>query len=493
MAADRMHSHPTLLRLASRVRTRWLLRVLRQGLLVSVVGVALIGIVGRLSGAEGWPMVAVGWAIVSMAAALGVGVWRAPNEWAVAREADALGLSERVTSSLHARASGASVAELVELDARSALDGLDPNRYGITDGGRAWRALGVASAILAMLLVVPLPQLGPQSNSADAQRVTAAQQRVEAMQVPTPGADARRRSDLDARTDEQLQALRDALARTTTSTDAARALEQAQQQLARLPNGDDYAARRSVDAVASALEAQQDDALIPLAQALRVRDEHGAQQALGELEQRPTALQAAANAAAASNPRLAGALRRAAGAPTDKDLQQQLSQSIADASALDRLEQNMANLGQLRAATLPAGATLVPATGTPTGYALASGTPPANATPVGFGMGASAPGGGASPNGTQPYDPVFSPTHLGGDPGPQVQVGGDPSDARGERVDLPRGPLTAGDVRPYDQVYAQYAQEARQSVSRQSLPPNVQSMVDRYFGAIAPTPGSTQP
>jgi hypothetical protein len=41
-------------------------------------------------------------------------------------------------------------------------------------------------------------------------------------------------------------------------------------------------------------------------------------------------------------------------------------------------------------------------------------------------------------------------------------------------------------VRPYNQVYAEYAQEARQSAARQSLPANVQTLVDRYFGAISP-------
>ena len=46
---------------------------------------------------------------------------------------------------------------------------------------------------------------------------------------------------------------------------------------------------------------------------------------------------------------------------------------------------------------------------------------------------------------------------------------------------------------PYDQVYAQYAQEARQSTSRQSLPPNVQNLVDRYFGSIAPASDAPQP
>ena len=49
-----------------------------------------------------------------------------------------------------------------------------------------------------------------------------------------------------------------------------------------------------------------------------------------------------------------------------------------------------------------------------------------------------------------------------------------------------------GDVRPYDQVYAEYAEAARQSAARQPLPPNVQTMVERYFGAIAP-PSEGQP
>jgi hypothetical protein len=188
----------------------------------------------------------------------------------------------------------------------------------------------------------------------------------------------------------------------------------------------------------------------------------------------------------------------------------------------------VSDLGQLRASTLPAGATtsgtLVPATGTPQALALVNGTPPPGATPVGVGLGngqvppnatplglavgapasngrAPNPGAdngpsgasGASPNGTQPHDPVYAPSHPNGETGPDVQVGGDATGARGDGVDLPNGPVTAGDVRPYDQVYAQYAAEARQSAARQQLPTNVQGMVDRYFGAIAPTPGPSGP
>jgi hypothetical protein len=525
--ADELRHHPALRELAGRVRARWLLRLFRRGLLVGMLGAALISFGGRVFEVDIWPMLAIGLSLVCVGGAVLIGLADAPDDWRVAREADALGLAERVTSSLHARASGAAIADLVEHDARGALSALEPKRYAIDEGARAWRSVRLAGLVLALLLVTPLPRFGQASDSADEQRVTTARQRVEAMQLQAP-ADPRP-AELRRRSTEQVQALRDALARSTNSQDAARAIEQAQQQLARLPNGDDYAARRSIDAAVQALESQPDSVLIPLARALRAHDEQAVQQALSDLANRmdtPGALtdaqradaqlglQAAANAAAGSQPQLAGALRRAAsgvgsqqpGAVADTELQDLLSQSAAESAALDKLEQTLTNLGQLRATTSPTGATLVASTGTPTAYALGRGTPPPNATPVGVGLasgpptaarGQSAnggpPGNGASPNGTRPYDPVYAPSHLGGDPGPQVQIDGEASDARGASVDLPQGPLSAGEVRPYDQVYAEYAQEARQSAARQSLPPNVQGMVDRYFGAIAPTPGATRP
>jgi len=52
------------------------------------------------------------------------------------------------------------------------------------------------------------------------------------------------------------------------------------------------------------------------------------------------------------------------------ELQDLLSEGIADAAALDNLDQSVADLSQLRAMTLPAGARLVAATGTPTAFAL---------------------------------------------------------------------------------------------------------------------------
>jgi hypothetical protein len=514
-----------------------LLDALSRGAMVAIAGAALITLIGKLAGAQVWPFAASAWIVVALLASVLYAMIRRPDVWTVARAADGLGLAERVSSALYAESRAASVADLLREDARLALERLQPGGYALVAQRRVWRAVLLGTGVLMVLLVAPIPQLGSDaSKTQDAARVTTAQQRVQAMEVQPPS-DTQRASPLAEKTREQLQALRDALARSETSTDAAQALENTQRELAQLPGSDDYAARRALDAIAASLDSQHDQALIPLARALRNRDAEAANQALAELSADPrerAALQSAANAAAGSQPALATALRRAASGSgaTDSDLQNLLSQSISDAAALDSLEQTQTNLSQLRAATLPANATLVPARGTPTAYVLVRGTPPPNATlvalpgggaqggtgPQGNGQGggaghgdtpstgrpsdnesqsnsASPPGERVAPNSATPttYDPIYAPSRLGGEGGPAVQPAGDPTGARGAGVDVPNGPLTVGDVRPYDQVYSQYAQEARQSASRQSLPPNMQNAVDRYFGSIAPPTPAPSP
>ena len=48
-------------------------------------------------------------------------------------------------------------------------------------------------------------------------------------------------------------------------------------------------------------------------------------------------------------------------------------------------------------------------------------------------------------------------------------------------MELPNSPLSLGAVRPYDEVYGQYESAARQSLSRNPLPPSLQGLVQRYF------------
>lgn len=543
MAAEALTAHPAFRELRVRVRARWLLEAVRRGLLWGLVGAALAVLVGRLSGIDQWPAAAIAWTALSLLASLVLAVVRQPTDWAIAREADALGLAERITSSLYASSARSAVANLLEIEAHTALASLVPTRYPLTQDGRVWRPLLAGMSVLAVLVVLPIPQLGSRpTDAADRQRVREAEQRVQAIELKVP-TEAPRPAELNQHTTEELRTLRDALAKSSSSVEAAAAIEQSQQRLARLPSSDDYAARRSLDSAASALASQQDQTLWPLARALQAHDDQAVQQALADLSQRldtpggvsdasrsnmQVGLQSAANAVASSQPQLAGALRRTAGAVasgqqsalTDTELQNLLAQDTAAASALGNLQQAMTDLSQLRATTLPANATLVAGSGTPTAYALVNGTPSANGTPAavpgtgdaasssdsargasrqtgGNGSGASAQtggnGSGASPNGSTKYDPVYAPTHLGGADGPQVQAPSDPTGASGAGVELPNGPLSAGDVRPYDQVYADYAHEARQSAARQQLPPNVQGLVDRYFGAIAPTPDSAGP
>jgi hypothetical protein len=57
-------------------------------------------------------------------------------------------------------------------------------------------------------------------------------------------------------------------------------------------------------------------------------------------------------------------------------------------------------------------------------------------------------------------------------------------------VELPDSPLEVGSIRPYQTVYGDYEAQARSSLSQQPLPPALDSLVQRYFSAIAPAQGA---
>lgn len=129
-----------------------------------------------------------------------------------------------------------------------------------------------------------------------------------------------------------------------------------------------------------------------------------------------------------------------------------------------------------------------PGSGGGTGAGAGVGGGPAEGKPGSSSTGSTLGGGNQAPGevGATNYDPVYAPSRLGGDGGPSVSMPGNATGASGETIDLPNAPLTTGAVRPYDQVYGQYAAEARQSLSRQPLPSGLQNLVQRYFSAIEP-------
>ncbi|HEV8635361.1 MAG TPA: hypothetical protein VG370_14130, partial [Chloroflexota bacterium] len=389
--------------LAARVRTRWLAEAARSWLLVAASGTALAALAGRLLGREEWPAAAAGWALVALvgaaAGALRAGRW--PGGWAVARAADGLGLAERVTSALHARAVGHAAAPLVEADALRRLGRVDAREYPLLERPAAWRPVGLALLALALALVAPLPTL--DRSAADRPALAQARRSVAALPAKAPAPEP-----LAGVTADELAALEERLAAARSTGEAARALEQAQERLALLPMAEDYATRRALEELAASWEGRADPsaslragpstgsgrALRDAARALRSTDGAAVERALSELAERAAAmgpeearalaraLQAGANATR-DLPELTAALRQAAAqasaaaAPSGGtgsagpggaerleeaigDLGPRLGGAAARAAGLRRLEQALSGLGQARAEL---GRTGEPATG----------------------------------------------------------------------------------------------------------------------------------
>src|SRR5439155_11561983 len=109
---------------------------------------------------------------------------RAPNAWAIARVADSLGLAERVTSGMYARAAESAIAGLVRTDAHQCLASLDPRRYEILDDRRAAWAVAASLIALAVLTIALLPSIGNRAAEAsERQSIAIAQRHVEAMEL----------------------------------------------------------------------------------------------------------------------------------------------------------------------------------------------------------------------------------------------------------------------------------------------------------------------
>jgi hypothetical protein len=141
--------------------------------------------------------------------------------------------------------------------------------------------------------------------------------------------------------------------------------------------------------------------------------------------------------------------------------------------------------------------------GNGSGTGSGSGTGGGNGAGRGSGSGAgtgSSPGqpGGANATGSPggsgvapardatTYETVFAPRLMGGQAGASVNVSGQAKGASGQMLELPESQLTMGRLRPYNEVFANYESAARRTLSRSTLPPNLESLVRAYFGAIQP-------
>lgn len=574
--------HPYLITLRRRVRGRWLLHRLRVGLLWALAGDALIAAGGRTAELPGWPLATLVWTVLSLLAAVAIALQSRPNGWMVALAADSFGLSERVTSAIHAARVGDPAAQLLAEDAARALSRIDPSDYPLLPDRRLRKLETAALLGLTLALFLPMPALGyGQRRAADARSVTAARESVKTLEARLAAATP---EPLVQAAAEDLRAAEQRLAEARTAEEVARVLEQTQEQLAGRGQAEDYAWQRAMESLSSLWRDSR--SLSAVARALRAGDQGRLEQTLADLAQRSEGmdpeekqelrlgLQAGANAVR-DIPDLAGALRQAssqAGRSSSPDAIKEgaapepmsevaslLGQGMSRSAGLQAMQQAMAGLGQARgrlgavagsAGTAGATASTGPAsgsgsggqvgagqgaqagsgtgsgsgagpgsgagdgsgsgsgTGPGTGAGSGSGSGSGGAGGAGSGAGAGAgaggeassgrpgsgsagvtsAGGGAAPSlrGTTNYDPVYAPELLGGSGGPTIKAPGEAQGASGETVELPNSPLELGSVRPYDEVYGRYEAAARQSLSRQPLPPSLQSLVQRYFSAIAP-------
>jgi hypothetical protein len=115
----------------------------------------------------------------------------------------------------------------------------------------------------------------------------------------------------------------------------------------------------------------------------------------------------------------------------------------------------------------------------------------------GSGDGQASPGGeaGTSPipqnapsdGGQTTYEPIYAPSLLGGEGGPDVNLPGS-GDNSGDV--LGQGPTTPGDpsasLVPYDQVYSQYDQVNQQAMQNTSIPFQFITIIQSYFNLIRP-------
>jgi len=398
---------------------RWLLERIRIGLLVGLGGAALVVLGGRSVGFDGGTVAAGVWVILALSGAAATGLSRWPDDWAVARAADGLGLEERVASALHAVRIHHPAASLLAEDAAFALRRIDPRQYPLLPQPRRWRPVPLLALALTVASLAPLPMLGDAGRqAAEARTVAATRQSVEALQKelvrpadPQP---------LAVATGAELRALEEELRRSRDSLQAARALEQAQERLAALARSEDYAWQRTVDRLSSTWTGEPD--LGALSRALSSRDSEGVEEALSELsarapdmsseerQQLQLALQSGANVSR-DLPELSAALREAAGqvasagaagegdtngiAASMDRLADLLSQGAARSQALQTAQQAVAGLGQARAALgSPSGIS------SGSGGAVAAGPPSGSASGGQAGQGTGGASGAGSSSGS---------------------------------------------------------------------------------------------
>jgi hypothetical protein len=529
--------------LRARLRLRRALDLASRALLVALVFDSLLLLAGQTAGVD-----VVAFLVAAPAAALGAAMVFAlrsmPGTWSAAAAADHLGLQEQATSALYGIAARHPAAGCIESRALARLDQVNHRSLPMFPERRRLGLLLVASAGLAAAAILPLP--GSEESAARAAERAAIAEAREAVKELSEEVEATAPDPVRDAIAGELEDLDEALGRSDDAEAAAQAIEQAQERIASFAGNDQYAARRTLDALATSWAG--DPLLGELASTLHERDSEGIAEALEGLEaglpglneaqqaQLELALQTGANLAR-DLPALAAALREAAvsvgesgeqGAGATQGFGSALQAVSQSALALAAAQGALGGLSETRSALAAAasgssrgqqgsanagdgsgsgdGSATSRGSNQRTGQGSGTGSSSGSDDASGSGGGGAGAGGGPAP-GTQgsqnatgsgggqgapnqtavlPYASVFDPSLLGGNPGVSASISGGAAGAQGETVDLSESPLTLGALRPYNEVYGSYEAAARQALTRDPLPPALEELVQDYFSAIAP-------
>ncbi len=175
---------------------------------------------------------------------------------------------------------------------------------------------------------------------------------------------------------------------------------------------------------------------------------------------------------------------------------QQLAQAGALSGAIGQMGTPMAGQLAAQGATVPgafspggvaaAGASAGTGTSASAGAGASAGSGAGTGTGAGAGASAGAGAGGLQGGtGIGSRNLVTTPRTMEGSGNIQTDTGPSATGS-GEIEKGGQSPMMDGTTRPYEEVYSQYANEAKSAVDRHELPQNMQNLVRDYFIEIQP-------
>ena len=442
---------------------------------------------------------------------------------AVARQSDTrMGLAERLATALAVEqgqiAPPPDLAAQQRADARSAAARADPAQaFSIRPSPHLLWASAALVALIVTNLLLPNPQEARirarlEEQEAIEEQVT----RLEDLRVEIEADQALTEETREILLEELDETIADLQEGDLTREEALARLAEAEERLQALQ--DDTVAAQAAELQAAGQAALDEAATEEVGQALTEGDYAAAAEALSEMGEQIAGMSAEERAAVAeqmermaeavqgTNPELAEALREAAEATRQGDAEatqqalaqaaaatQQAGEAIGEGQAVN---QALAQIQEGKSAIAQSGGQGSQGGQTPGSQGSGDGTGSGSGAGNEEGSGAEGttqdPGTGPSSNapgeeGETPYESIYAPERLGEGEGETVVV---PGEGEGEG-----GPATEGEgtstergeaLVPYDQVYAEYQEQAVTSLENSYIPPNVKSYVRAYFDAVAP-------